>query len=298
MLIMTPSNDNALEGISHRSYQVILVNPPGYAHAGCIQELAETTFSALKMLGLKVQFGGEYRHDEQQIIYGAHLLDDSAANDLPIDAVIYNTEQVTSESHWIGSAYLNLLKSRTVWDYSARNVERLRALGVKDIAVLPVGYVPDLSRIRKCDEDIDVLFYGSLNERREKVLDALSASGLNVVKLFGVYGTERDEYIARAKLVLNLHYYESKVFEIVRVSYLLANSKAVVAECGADTEVEADIIPAVCCAAYGDLVPACQQLLNDASARRELGERGHAIFSKRQADSFLAAMLSQRKVNR
>ena len=291
------SNCRGQRAPSNHRFQVVLIEPPGYAHSGCIQELADTIFSALKILGLEARFGGELRQGEQQIICGAHLLDERAAADVPIDAIIYNTEQVTPESHWLGGAYLNLLKSRTVWDYSERNIERLRAFGVKNIALMPVGYVPELRRRPQIHEDIDVLFYGSVNERRAPILDALSAKGLSVVRLFGVYGAQRDAFIARAKVVLNLHYYESKVFEIVRVSYLLANSKAVVAECGVDTEVETDIRQAICGVAYDELVPACERLVADLPARRALGERGYAIFAERRAEQFLHATLTRNTSN-
>ena len=55
---------------------------------------------------------------------------------------------------------------------------------------------------------------------------------------FNAYGGKRDALIARAKVVLNIHYYAAQVFEIVRVSYLLANSKAVVTEIGPDTDLD------------------------------------------------------------
>ena len=38
----------------------------------------------------------------------------------------------------------------------------------------------------------------------------------------------RDDLIARAKVVLNINKHQAKIFEIVRVSYLMANAKAVV----------------------------------------------------------------------
>jgi hypothetical protein len=63
--------------------------------------------------------------------------------------------------------------------------------------------------------------------------------GLRVESAFGCYGEERDALIARARIVLNVHYYESKVFEVVRVSYLLANRKCVLSESGSDIDLEA-----------------------------------------------------------
>ena len=138
---------------------------------------------------------------------------------------------------------------------------------------------------------IDVLFYGSLNPRRQAILEELQRRGLKVTTLTGCYGEARDRYIARSKVVLNLHFYESKVFEIVRVSYLLSNFKAVVAESGAGTSIEPDLLQAVRAVPYDGLVEACVQLVQDDAARRELAQRGHAVFSARPAEPALAAAL-------
>ena len=64
--------------------------------------------------------------------------------------------------------------------------------------------------------------------RRACVINTLSGrpSGANVIPVFGLYGPPRDALIARSKIILNMHLYDAKVFEIVRVSYLLANLHA------------------------------------------------------------------------
>ena len=129
-----------------------------------------------------------------------------------------------------------------MWDYSLHNIDKWKTYWeTMNCAYAPVhvplGYVPELTRIRPAPiQDIDVLFYGSLNDRRSAIIKALCDAGANVHTVFGVYGKGRDELIARSKVVLNLHFYEQKLFEIVRVSYLLANSKAVVTECSSDTD--------------------------------------------------------------
>src|SRR5580658_4511667 len=67
---------------------------------------------------------------------------------------------------------------------------------------VPLGYVPELRRIQASKvQNIDVLFYGSLNERRSRILQALKDSGVKVHSAFGVYGKERDALIARSKIV-------------------------------------------------------------------------------------------------
>jgi hypothetical protein len=59
-----------------------------------------------------------------------------------------------------------------------------------------------------------------------------------------IWGTIRDEMIGRSKLVLNLTGYESAntIFEIVRVSYLLANGRAVVCQKREGIEIESDLL--------------------------------------------------------
>ena len=88
----------------------------------------------------------------------------------------------------------------------------------------------------KYAQDIDVLFCGSMNERRMQIIQALKDSTLFdkplVIAQFVGYGAYRDKYIARSKIVLNMHYYTPGIFEIARVSYLLANKKCVVSEEG------------------------------------------------------------------
>lgn len=272
-------------------FHVIQVRPQGYAHADALTEFAQAAYYGLRRLGVAVRCDATSAPGEQSIVFGGHLLDAQSSALLPPDAIIYNTEQMSAESPWLGSAYLDLLRRHPVWDYSAQNVARLRDLGVGSARYVPVGYVPELARIAPAAEDIDVLFYGSINPRRQAILDELARRGLNVVWLFGKYGVERDQAIARAKVVLIVHYYESKVFEIVRAAYLLSNFKAIVAECGPDTEIEPDVRDAVRGVPYAGLADACVELLRDTDARRALGERGYRLFAARRFEDILAAAL-------
>ncbi len=66
-----------------------------------------------------------------------------------------------------------------MWDCSAQNVAAIRqATGHPDVHHVPIGCMPQLTRIAAAPEqDIDVLFYGSVTPRRETVLQALDASG-------------------------------------------------------------------------------------------------------------------------
>ncbi len=225
------------------------------------------------------------------VVFGAHLIDTrELAAGMPPNSVIVNLEQLRGSKLESNPAYVDLLTRLPVWDYSARNIAELRALtGNTRIARLGIGYVPQMRRLTVPEvQPTDVLFYGSLNERRRAVLQALQGAGLRVRYLFGVYGPERDRAIAEAKVVLNMHFFDSGIHELIRTSFLLANGKAVVCECNADTEIEEDIRQAVAVAPYADLAKACMALVKDDKRRREVERVGFAMFAARDQSAMLA----------
>ncbi|WP_263768655.1 methyltransferase domain-containing protein [Propionivibrio soli] len=280
------------ESETQKSYCVVLIQPEGYQHSAALSELAETLLYGLAELGVDFQLSiNEIVPGRTHIVLGAHLLAQPLAAGFPPGTIIYNSEQVDSKSGWMKPAYTDLLRAFEVWDYSEENIRRLTALGVTRVKYVPIGYVPQLTRIPTVAQDIDVLFYGAINERRKNILEALIARGLRIEFLAGVYREERDRYIARAKVILNVHYYEASVFEIVRVSYLLANEKAVVAECGDATTLEPDIRDAVCAVPYDGLADACVKLVRNASERANLARRGFEVFVRRKEGAILGTAL-------
>ena len=91
--------------------------------------------------------------------------------------------------------------------------------------------MPQYIQIQRAQtEDIDVFYYGTLNQRRYAILLELEETGLWVRVEARTSGIARDALISWAKVVLNLHLYLTAILEIVRVSYLLANWKVVVGE--------------------------------------------------------------------
>ena len=282
-----------MENSATGKLQLVLIQPEGYQHSGALSELAETLIYGLAGLGADFQFAiNELAENATNIVLGAHLLDPRAMRDLPDGTILYNSEQIDDKSSWINGPYMELLRRCTIWDYSEANVARLQSRGVRRIQYVPVGYVPQLTRIPTvAHQDIDVLFYGAINERRKNILEGLIARGLRIEFLSGVYREERDRLIARAKVVLNMHYYDASVFEIVRVSYLLSNEKAVVAECGETTTLEADIRDAVRAVPYDRLIDACVELAADTNKRANLARNGFEIFARRDEKIILGNAL-------
>lgn len=290
--LATPTGQHEQAGA--RRYHISLIAPDGFIHSAAFTELAEMLAQGLLQLGMTVTADINLIDPAaRNIVLGAHLLDAASLMKLPASTIIYNTEPLGLHGAK-GLDKLPLAANRLeIWDYSLRNLAIWRSLGVsRQIHYLPPGYTRSLTRIEAAvEQDIDILFYGSLNPRRYRVLDALTQRGVKLGHLFGVYGKERDAAIARAKLVLNLHFYEAGIFESVRVSYLLANSKAVVAEVNPDTEIEPWYLDAVQASPYESLVESCMRLLADAPARQALEQSGFTLMQQHHIASLLRPMV-------
>lgn len=276
-------------------YCIWVVRPQGYSHSRAFDDVAFGLSKAFEELGGTAPLIANPAECNGRIpiVYGANLLPAQAVDVLPADAIMVNLEQVTPESAWFKDTYLKLLKHFPVIDYSARNRSRLAALGVPHAQVLEVGYTPALSRIMPSQEkDIDVLFYGSINQRRRDVLATLRGLGLNVVVLFDVYGRERDEAISRAKVVLNIHALNAKVFEIVRVSYLLANRTCVLSEGDSNDPDVQPLLGGLAIAPYDDLVRRCVELVKSPADRERLAAKGFEIMSSRSQARMLMELMT------
>lgn len=275
-------------------YAVTVVAPPGYPHSGTFVEVAMALVEGLRALGYDTVVTTQgHLPGRRHIVLGANLLQQFALPLAP-DAILYNLEQIELGSAWVTPALVDIYKRYTVWDYSTRNVEPLRTLGVEVEHVVPIGYEPVLTRIPKAPvADIDVLFVGSMNERRRAILQGFVDAGVRASAHFGVYGAARDALYARARLVLNVHYYEAKVLEMVRLSYLLANRIAVLSERGADQAEDATLAGGVAFADYDAIVARGVALLAEPGACEALGERGFEAISKRRQRDYLEAAIGR-----
>jgi len=272
---------------AHR-HCIWVVSPDNYQHNQAFSEIAEVLQEAFAELGGSAPIA---RHPSEwngrsPIILGGNLLSVVGSPQLPKDSILVNLEQVTAESTWLTGDYLTILKQHAVLDYSIRNKDALVRAGIAHARLLEIGYSPIITRIPAgAKKDIDVLFYGSINERRAKILNALKANGLNVVSLFGVYGGARDAEISRAKIVLNMHYYESAIFEVIRVSYLLANQVCVLSEGDAEDPDIRRFVGGIELVPYDLLVERCLELIRDPDRRDEIAQRGfRSMRASRQSD--------------
>lgn len=258
-------------------FHVVLVNK-WFAAGNPFSEIIETLLWGFGELGQRVTTGvNHWRGEAQQLVLCPHLLADATLATLAPGTIAYNFEQIDAGSQ-LPPERLPAFRNLCVWDYSRRNVERWQAAGIAAIHV-PVGWYPGLARIEPTPEqDIDVLFFGMLNDRRRAALESIGAAGLKVAAAHMTFGPQRDALIARAKAVVNIHHYPSGIFEAVRASYLLANGKALVSERAAGDEIPPEYEAAVQWSAYEDLAGRCREVVDSADLRTRLRNEGPAAL--------------------
>ena len=291
-----PACDNVMDTmISTPAFNVCLPRPENYEHSFCLLELSELLTFSLQDLGYDATFRiNDIDSGRRNIIVGCHLVDPALRPHIPESTIMINSEQIYDQDpfDWNKNIFEWAANFET-WDYSPRNIAAFAQRGLPDVKLLKIGHQPQLTRIEKSpDPDIDVLFYGSITDRRQAVFDQIRERGLNLVTLFAVYGAERDEYIARSKVVLNLHNHAAEIFEVVRVHYLLSNAVAVVSEVNASTSVSDFYSDAVAGAPYESLAEECARLAGDDDARRAREQRGYRVISQHPQTEFTGELLS------
>ena len=276
------------------NYNICTIRPPGYIHAHAFDEIECLIAAGIQDLGYNV----DCKHNQivptaTNIIIGCHLLDPESVNIVPESSIILNTEQLSDE---IGSWNKNLLfwlGRFQAWDYNQKNIEYVTKFGLKKPNLLQLGYHKKLESINhNTDQDIDVLFYGSLNSRRQLILDELSALGIKTKILHGVYGKDRDYWISRSKIVINLHFYQSQILEIVRCFYLMLNKKAVVCEINPTTVVDPCLREGITGGPYESLVEVCIDLLSHPQKRKRAEDIAYSAIQKYPQSLIMSRLLS------
>ena len=262
-----------------------IIRPSGGAHSGIFLEMAELLSFSIQELGSESVISlAEAKNGYQNIVIGIFYNEDLWTS-LPEESIIINTEPLFAReatASW-SERLIELSSNYTIWDYDTRNLQILMDLGAKNSRLLKFGYQKELERIpflSDSDRPIDVLFYGSMNKRREDIFDQITSMGLVLTPIFSVYGHERDEFIARSKMIINLHYNEIGVFEIIRYQYLLNNGVAIVPEIGPETSIDPVYLDFLVGVPYTELVDRCVWLKENPNELLNLRERSVTEFKK------------------
>ena len=175
---------------------VCLLQPAGYVHAMALLEAAEYVAEKVRLAGYESVLSKNrlFQHG-MNIVFGTHI-NPKDNPDFPPNTVIFNTEQIPEKSVWISSQYKACLDRHFVWDYSDSN---LKMIGHQKTGLIDFYHVDMLQRIAPTQQtEYD--------------------------------GYERDCLLGKARAVLNLHFYESQIFQQIRAFYALSNGMPVISE--------------------------------------------------------------------
>jgi hypothetical protein len=276
-------------------YNIVLVQPDHYQHSMVFADVVRLLLASFQSLGrgCRAQIN---RLDSSvvNVLLGYQML--AMNRDLARSRfIVYQLEQLTPHDTRFDERWFDLLSSaEMVWDYSESNLRFLRARGLENARHLPLGYhpalatIPALAGVRR---DVDVLHYGSMNQRRRTILQELQKY-CRVVHLHGVYGWQRDMAIARSKIVLNLHFNDDPDprFEQVRISYLLNNGQFVISEPADDDPYGETVVMAP----YGRIVETCRHHLRSGEARRrEMASGAAKRFRSMRMEDLLRSVIDE-----
>ena len=202
---------------------VIVSNCPEF------NDYVEPLVTVLQQRGYDVVIADSYEpSDHYYIFFGVH----NYLKSLPLNQpyTIVQLEQPTSP--YFTPQYLRALQAApVVWDFSSTNTAALQKQGINAYYV-PLGRVAGVAPLAEGQDncDIDVLFYGALNDHRLELLAHLQSSGLAVRVETRLFGAARAELLRRTKIILNLHYYSSANLEQLRIIPALQAGKLVISE--------------------------------------------------------------------
>lgn len=186
----------------------------------------------------------------------------------PQQTVLFNMEQLGSDAPWTRDGYVDALRRWTVADYNASNVDWLRRHNGESQRVVEIPIVPGPSVAFAApppgEPPVDVLFFGTMNERRDRIVAQLREAGLTVEAVAGSFGWELTPAILRARLVLHIHFYETRLFPVARILQPVAQGVPIVCESSvcsplADWSTGSGIV----FAETDRLVDTCRELLAD-----------------------------------
>jgi hypothetical protein len=152
-----------------------------------------------------------------------------------IKTVIFiNTEHYTNAYSHINLNIINTPKYH-IWDFSPRNISAFNIyypyIQTHHLPLLYTSFLTNYynsqitQKINYSSKTIDILFFGTINERRQKILNKLQSK--YIVKIITIEdrltNKQLFDFIENSKLVMNMFYYEEYVFDYYRNAILISN---------------------------------------------------------------------------
>lgn len=169
---------------------------------------------------------------------------------LPKNRIVFQLEQSISDRWFTPQHIKKLEESLIVMDYSLKNINFLtQHLPLSQLYYVPISsFLLDQETSAFVSDDqaehtyqYDVLFYGDTNnERRQHYLHALK-SKFKVKVINNVYGKDIWSEIKKARIVVNIHYYEDALLETTRLHECLSNNAVIISEKSSDFQDHQDL---------------------------------------------------------
>lgn len=198
--------------------------------------------------------------------------------ELPPLYVAFQMEQSVS-SRWFNPQYFKQLENAFgVFEYSLVNVEYLLAnkLCLQQIFYLPIYYFANYPQYLQLPEttaeEYDVVFYGDVNNQRRKDFIAEISKKHKVKILSEVFGNELLQELRKAKIIINIHYYEGALLETTRIYECLSLDRLVVSESASDIAYHKELDSIVDFVPLGDMVSMSERVdfwLSNESLRQQ-----------------------------
>jgi len=269
-------------------YAVNIFTPTNYKHSQVFEEVQTLIVEGLNTLGHNAVKSNVYDDPKRRnIILGGNLINLQSQErftklKFKNDSIFINLERSGHDA--FNEQYLNILRNYEIWDFSQINLKRINELyNLKIKLYLPLGYTSKLETINKtAKKEIDILFVGSLSQRRKLLLQKIADLGIKVRYLFGVYGQKRDEIISKTKLMLNIHYHDQGSLEHVRIFYYLINQKPVLSESSDILDENIDWSNAISLTSYDNLPYKALALLQNEKELTNFANNGYTFIKKQK----------------
>ena len=186
------------------------------------------------------KYGNNPKYDKVVIAMGYNVLKnfDFLREQYPgFKIIAYQLEHLVNSSPWVSKGARKVLAGADeIWDYDKDNITWMRKNYKLNAKFKPLMYTESLKILPPLVEkdcDIDVLFYGYMHPRRAQLILKLQhdfAGKYKIFDLYGVWGKELDEYIARSKVILNVSSETIARQEQPRIYYPVINGRCVLSE--------------------------------------------------------------------
>jgi len=150
------------------------------------------------------------------------------------NTIIFNMEQIGSNSPLVTSSYLDFLSNFKVLDYSIHNIHVLRKkyplINAEEFPLIPSpSFCYDSAGVFN-EKKYHFAFYGALNERRSKILEKIQSYDIKIKNITGAYGRNLSYELSECQAVINIHAYETSLFESARALRPVAMGIPIVSE--------------------------------------------------------------------